>query len=179
MSNHNKVLTMTRCSLMAVVIAILSQIMVPIGPVPFNLAVAGVFMAGLLLPPAAAAAAVGVYILLGCAGLPVFAGFMGGAGALLGPTGGFILGYLPLALFTSLGRQRGAPARAAHMLLGLACCYAAGTLWYSVSGDVPLMQSLASCVFPFVLPDCTKGVSAMLLAAALRRRGAAPFFFQL
>ena len=73
------------------------------------------------------ALALGTYILLGALGLPVFAGFQGGAGALLGATGGYILGFLPAALIAGAGVERlgrGLPALLFSMAAGLVCCYA-------------------------------------------------------
>ena len=79
-------------ALFAALTAVLAQIQLPIGPVPFNLAVFGAFLAGMLLAPAWAAASMGVYMLLGAVGIPVFAGFMGGPAVLLSKTGGYVIG---------------------------------------------------------------------------------------
>ena len=84
-------------SLMTAATAVLAQIMLPIGPVPFNLAVLGAYLAGCLLEPAWALASMAAYLLLGAFGLPVFAGLSGGPAVLAGPTGGYIVGYLPVS----------------------------------------------------------------------------------
>ncbi len=93
-------------ALFAALTAVLAQIQLPIGPVPFNLAVFGAFLAGMLLEPAWAAASMGVYMLLGAVGIPVFAGFMGGPAVLLGKTGGYVIGYIFIALATALAVKR-------------------------------------------------------------------------
>ena len=92
-------------ALFAALTAVLAQIQLPIGPVPFNLAVFGAFLAGMLLEPAWAAASMGVYMLLGAVGIPVFAGFMGGPAVLLGKTGGYVIGYIFIGSGHSAGRQ--------------------------------------------------------------------------
>ena len=112
-------------ALFAALTAVLAQIQLPIGPVPFNLAVFGAFLAGMLLEPAWAAASMGVYMLLGAVGIPVFAGFMGGPAVLLGKTGGYVIGYIFIALATALAVKRSGklPVIGAAMLAGLLVCY--------------------------------------------------------
>lgn len=164
---------MTLAGLLAAATAVLAQVIVPLGPVPFNLAVLGAFLAGLLLRPAWAAGAMGVYMALALAGLPVLAGMAGGPGALFGPTGGYVLGYVCIALCTAWGRGAGArPLRtAAGMALGLALCYLLGTAWFMAVTGRSAGESLALCVAPFLLPDAAKGAGAWALAGALERRG--------
>ena len=119
-------------ALFAALTAVLAQIQLPIGPVPFNLAVFGAFLAGMLLEPAWAAASMGVYMLLGAVGIPVFAGFMGGPAVLLGKTGGYVIGYIFIALATALAVKRSGklPVIGAAMLAGLLVCYGFGTAWF-------------------------------------------------
>ena len=165
---------MALVALMTALMAICSWISIPT-TVPFTLQTLGVFLACALLGGKRGSLAVFVYLLLGALGLPVFAGFSGGAGALLGSTGGYILGFLLQALVmwgmeTVWGRDRWWKL-AASMLLGLVVCYAAGTLWFMVvyartTGPVGLMTVLGWCVIPFVVPDLIK----MALAILLQRR---------
>lgn len=165
---RNYVLT----ALFAALMAVLSQIQIPIGPVPFNLAVLGAFLTGMLLRPAWAAAAVCVYMLLGAVGIPVFAGFQGGPAALLGNTGGYIIGYLFIALATALAVRHSGKTIVvgAAMLLGLVVCYAFGTAWYMFVSGANLATALAWCVLPFVVPDVCKGVFAYALGRVLSNR---------
>ena len=118
-------------ALMAVLIAVCSWISVQT-VVPFTLQTFAVFCALELLGGARGTVAVAVYLLLGAAGVPVFAGFTGGLGILLGSTGGYLLGFLLTGLvywlFERLGRSLW--LRVAALLLGLALCYAFGTLWF-------------------------------------------------
>lgn len=165
---------MALVALMTALMAICSWISIPT-TVPFTLQTLGVFLACALLGGKRGSLAVFVYLLLGALGLPVFAGFSGGAGALLGSTGGYILGFLLQALVmwgmeTVWGRDRWWKL-AFSMLLGLIVCYAAGTLWFMVvyartTGPVGLVTVLGWCVIPFVVPDLIK----MALAILLQRR---------
>ena len=116
-----------------------------------------------------------VYLLLGAAGLPVFSGFRGGIGALLGATGGYLLGFLLTGLVYRLFEHlpRRPWLRAAALVLGLALCYAFGTAWFvkvytAASGPISVAAALGWCVFPFLLPDGVKLALAMLLARRIR-----------
>lgn len=171
---RNMVLT----ALFAALIAVLAQIQLPIGPVPFNLAVFGVYLAGMLLQPLWAVTSIVVYIMLGLFGIPVFAGFQGGPAALFGKTGGYVIGYLFIALFTALAVKYSAnlPKTAkicvnvAAMLGGLFACYAFGTVWFTHISGIPISKALVFCVYPFILPDLAKAVCAQLLGRVLMRR---------
>ena len=159
-------------ALFAALTAVLAQIQLPIGPVPFNLAVFGAFLAGMLLAPAWAAASMGVYMLLGAVGIPVFAGFMGGPAVLLGKTGGYVIGYIFIALATALAVKRSGklPVIGAAMLAGLLVCYGFGTAWFMAVTGADLVSALGWCVLPFIVPDVCKGVLACVLGRLLACR---------
>lgn len=159
-------------ALFAALTAVLAQIQLPIGPVPFNLAVFGAFLAGMLLAPAWAAASMGVYMLLGAVGIPVFAGFMGGPAVLLGKTGGYVIGYIFIALATALAVKRSVklPVIGAAMLAGLLVCYGFGTAWFMAVTGADLVSALGWCVLPFIVPDVCKGVLACVLGRLLAGR---------
>lgn len=159
-------------ALFAALTAVLAQIQLPIGPVPFNLAVFGAFLAGMLLEPAWAAASMGVYMLLGAVGIPVFAGFMGGPAVLLGKTGGYVIGYIFIALATALAVKRSGklPVIGAAMLAGLLVCYGFGTAWFMAVTGADLVSALGWCVLPFIVPDVCKGVLAWVLGRLLAGR---------
>ncbi len=158
--------------LMAAMLAVLSQISVPIGPVPFNMAVFGVFFTGLLLPPVYAVGSVFAYLMMGFIGLPVFVGFRGGPQAFAGPTGGFLAGYLLIVLATSLGARYSKKyfVRFGAGLAGLAGCYLAGTVCFMVVTGNTFMASLAVCVFPFVVTDIGKLMVALGLVRMVEKR---------
>ena len=122
---------------------------------------------------AAAAAAVLIYVLLGMAGLPVFAGFAGGAGTVLGPTGGYILGYLPLAWLSGWAVER-FPARRwvqmAAFAAATAILYLLGTAWYCLQSGTAPAAAAALCVLPFLPGDLAKIAAAGVVGPLLRRR---------
>ncbi len=172
MQRNPRIKNMVLTALFAALTAVLSQIIIPIGPVPFNLGVFAVYLAGMLLTPGCAAASIAVYWMLGALGLPVFAGFQGGPGALFGKTGGYILGYLFLALFTSLAMHH-SKRRAVQilaMVAGLVCCYTFGTLWFMYLTGLGFAKALTLCVLPFLLPDAAKAGAALWLGSVLKKR---------
>jgi biotin transport system substrate-specific component len=106
---------------------------------------------------------------MGAVGLPVFSGFNAGLGALLGPTGGYILGFILCALLYWLLEKK--LNHIVLLVLGTAVCYAFGTVWfvnvYSAGGNpISITGALMSCVVPFILPDAAK----LALAVAICHR---------
>ena len=125
---------MAYIGLFACLMAICAWISIP-GQIPFTLQTMGVFLAVGLLGGKRGTLAVLVYVLMGAVGLPVFSGFTGGIGRLLGATGGYIIGFLASALLMwalekVLGEKKW--GLALSMLLGLIACYAFGTAWFLV-----------------------------------------------
>ena len=167
---------MVYIALSAVLIAVCSWISIP-SVVPFTMQTFGVFLTVAVLGGKRGTLAVLVYLLLGVMGLPVFAGFSGGIGSLMGSTGGYIIGFLFLALIMWAMERlwgTGTGMLALSMVLGLLVCYAFGTAWFMLvyartAGSIGLWTALLWCVFPYILPDLAK----IALALVLRRRLAA------
>jgi biotin transport system substrate-specific component len=165
------------CGVFAALTSICAVIAIPLpfSPVPVSLGTLAAFLAGGILGAKFGAVSQIVYILLGTAGLPVFAGFRAGVGVLAGPTGGYIVGYIAIACVVGLlcGRLKGSGIRAGavlalSMVLGTLACYALGTAWFMYVTNTPLLASLGMCVFPFIPGDAIKIVAASLLCARLR-----------
>ncbi len=159
-------------ALFAAAIAVLSQVMIPLPMVPVNLALLGVFLAGALLGPLGGALSVLYYLALGAVGLPVFAGFQGGLGVMLGKTGGFLAGYLPcvtLAGWLYLKQRGGIAVRFLVFAGALLPLYAMGTLWFMRVTGRGVAESLGFCVFPFLPADAAKAALSALLAPRLRK----------
>lgn len=162
---------------MTVVIAVCSWITVPFA-VPFTLQTFGVFLALRALGGRNGCISVGAYILLGAVGVPVYSGFTGGIGHLIGPTGGYIFGFLAAGVVYA-ALEKAFPGRVfptfAKMCAGLAACYALGAAWFAVSyGSDPSMglrAALTYGVLPYVVPDLIKLALAELIARKLKSRG--------
>ena len=169
---NNKIYGMTMTAVMAAVICVLSPMVIPIGPVPITLANLAMYFSLYLLGVRKGVASCLVYVLIGMAGVPVFAGFTGGAAKLFGPTGGYIAGYLFMVMIAGVFVER-TKNRALHfigILTGTAVCYALGTLWYCVSMESGIGAALALCVIPFIPGDLVKIVLAITVGPMIRDR---------
>ena len=164
---------MVFCALFAALIMVFAQIQVPLpGLVPISLATFGVMMAGLLLGWKLGLLAVAVYVLLGAVGVPVFAGFKGGIAALTGPTGGYIIGYLPYAVLAGLPVKKAQESfwgRMGLLALGTFACYLLGTTWFMHATGRTLGESMGLCVLPFLPGDAVKMALASFLTPRLRK----------
>ncbi|MCD8104974.1 MAG: biotin transporter BioY [Lachnospiraceae bacterium] len=171
-----KTIDMVYIAIFAALMAVCSWISIPT-TVPFTLQTFGVFIAVGILGGKRGTLAVLVYILLGAVGLPVFAGFSGGIGALLGTSGGYIIGFLFSALSMWLMEKtlgRNVAVQVVSMVVGLVVCYAFGTVWFmavytSQTGAVGVMTVLGWCIFPFIIPDLLKIALAFALSNRLRK----------
>lgn len=167
----NKTRTMILCALFAATTAALSQIALPLGPVPLNLATFSVLCAGALLGSKAGCISQIIYVLLGAAGAPVFSLFRGGPGVLVGPTGGYIVGYILAAWVVGFVTERSSNKTsflALAMLAGFFAYMIPGTCWYMFSTHTGLAASLTACVLPFLPGDILKMAAATVLVKQLR-----------
>jgi biotin transport system substrate-specific component len=171
-----KIKDLTLIAMFTALIAVCSWITIP-AAVPFTLQTFAVFLALGLLGGRRGTISVLTYIILGAVGAPVFSNFNGGIGALLGNTGGYIIGFLAASLvvwgLTHLLGNTNA-ALVISMVTGLLVCYAFGTAWFmfaymNTNGTVSLITVLSWCVIPFVIPDLIKIFLALLLAKRLKR----------
>lgn len=169
--------TMTRVALMAAVTAVAAQIAIPVpfSPVPFTLQVLAVVLAGLLLGPRYGALAMGVYLLIGAVGVPVFSEFRGGLGHVLGPTGGYLVSYPLAAAAAGLAANTAASAPRNRALavsflwgvVALVVVYAVGATWLSFVTGISIAVAIAQGVLPFVIFDLVKiGLAALVGTAA-------------
>ena len=163
-------------ALFAALIAAGTFIAIPIGPVPIVLQNLFALLSGLVLGPLMGAAAVGLYLLAGILGFPVFAGGSGGIPRLLGPTGGYLIGYLLAALAAGFmaGRPRithttPLPRLIAAVITGFLIIYVPGIIWLKILNKLSWTRALLAGFVPFILGDAIKGAAAVLIVPRLRR----------
>ncbi len=171
---NSHILDIVYIAMFAAIITVCSQISIPT-TIPFTLQTFAVFAAAAMLGLKRGTLSVLVYILLGIIGIPVFAGFSGGIGTLMGATGGYIIGFIFTAVIVGfmtdkLGRKLW--VLAVSMVLGLLICYAFGTAWFmvvygSANGGIDLLTALSWCVTPYLIFDAAKIVCASILVNRL------------
>lgn len=167
---------MAYIAVFAVLMAICSWISIPT-VIPFTLQTFAVFLAVCVLGGKRGTLSVIVFVLLGAIGVPVFAGFTGGLGIIMGNTGGYIIGFIFAGLLMWLMERifgRKMWVQAVSMLLGMVTYYVFGTIWFMIvymrtTGPVGLSAVLGWCVIPFIVPDLVKAALALFLGNTLRR----------
>lgn len=158
-------------SLFVALTAIGALIAIPIGPVPIVLQNMFVLLGALILGPGWGMVFIAVYLLIGLAGLPVFSHGTSGIGKLFGPTGGYLLGYIPCVLATAsiskvFGRRLWSDIVA--MILGTVIIYAAGVPWLKIVTNMSFNKALAVGMYPFLIGDAVKIIAAAFIARSLR-----------
>jgi biotin transport system substrate-specific component len=145
---------------------------VPGSPVPVTLQTLAVLAAGILLGPRQGVLAVAAYLLAGALGLPLFAGGAAGPAVLLGPTGGFLFGFLPAALVAASWSRRPAPRHLGGQWLGMLVAHLIilSCGWLRLALEIGALPALEKGVLPFLLGAWVKSLLAAILAVAVRRR---------
>ena len=165
---------MALIAVMAAITCILGplSIPIPVSPVPISLTNLAIYLTVCLLGWKFGTISYLIYLLIGIAGLPVFSSFSSGFAKLLGPTGGYLIGFIPMAIiagividkFTNRGIQ------ILGMIVGTAICYAFGTAWFCFQSGYTVGAALAVCVIPFIPADLCKMVIAMIIGPMVRKR---------
>lgn len=176
MQNTKKTKSLILIALFAAITAICSWIAIPLPFTPIPLALAPVVpcIASSLLGTKNGTISMLVYVLIGAIGAPVFANFTGGLGHLVGPTGGYIIGYIASAFVSGIvlstiekGNLKYWKIAIAYVL-GFLACYSFGTAYFMLLTKTSLLQSLALCIIPFVPVDALKIVIGTILVKKLR-----------
>ncbi len=161
----------TYSSLFVALIAAGAFLAIPIGPVPIVLQNMFVLLAGIILGPRWGLACVGIYLLIGACGLPVFHNGKAGIGVIFGPTGGYLLGYLPAVFITGLISKAGNHKMIANifaMIAGSIIVYAAGVPWLKAVTGMGWSKAFAVGMYPFIPGDIIKIIVAAFIAQAIK-----------
>lgn len=172
---NSRLLNLIYIAMFSAIITICAQIQIP-ATVPFTLQTFGVFVAAGLLGFKRGTLSVIIYLLLGLIGVPVFSGFKGGAGVLFGTTGGYIIGFVFIAVIVGLFKDKFGVnlwALTISMTLGLLVCYIFGTVWFYIISNSNMQMSLFTilslCVFPFIPFDVLKIIAAVVFVNRIEK----------
>ncbi|MDE7138336.1 MAG: biotin transporter BioY [Ruminococcus sp.] len=172
--SHSKLFNTREIVLIAMFVAIMavcSWISVPT-TIPFTLQTFGVFCAMSILGGKNGFFAILVYILIGAVGVPVFSGFSAGVSALTSYSGGYIWGFLFLALVFWIAEKffgNKLYIQVISLIIGMAVCYLCGTLWFMHVTKTSFLYGLTACVAPYVLFDLLKMVCAVGISVRVKK----------
>jgi len=161
---------LARCALFSALMCICAWISIPFGNLSFTLQSFALILALIVLGGNGGTVAVAVYLILGMVGLPVFSGFRGGFGTLLGVTGGYLWGFLLSCLvFWGITSIFGEKANLCAAIAAMVSVYICGTLWFTVYASGGFLLILAQSVLPYLLPDAVKLFLAISLSGKLKK----------
>ena len=181
MERKSQIYQFACCALMAALMCIFGPMSVPIGPVPVSLTNLVIYFTVYLIGMKGATVSYLIYMLLGVVGLPVFSGYTGGIAKLAGPTGGYLVGFILLALISGIVLEktnRNIVWSFVGMVAGTAIAYLFGTVWFVIQAQCTVGYALSVCVMPFISFDLLKMVIAIALGKvvfiALKRSSLLP-----
>lgn len=158
---------------MTAVICILAPLSIPIGVVPISFTNLAVYIALYVLGVKKGTISYLVYLCIGFIGVPVFSGFTSGPGKLFGPTGGYLVGFIFMAVIAGIFIDRFTDKMYLcflGLLIGTLVSYLLGTLWLAYVGEMNLKAALAAGVIPFIPGDLAKIVISMLIGPQIRKQ---------
>lgn len=164
---------LTGMALMAALMCILGPMSIPIGTVPISFTNLVIYFAVYLLGTWQGTVSYLIYMLLGICGLPVFSGYSGGLQKLAGPTGGYLVGFIFMALITGfvLRSVKYTPVLSIlGMIVATLVAYFLGTAWFVLQMKCSVGYALGICVFPFLLGDFIKILIAAIICPVIRQQ---------
>ena len=164
--------TIALIAVMTAVTCVLAPFSLPIGPVPISFTNLTIYIGLYVLGMKKETISCAVYLIIGLAGVPVFSGFSGGPGKLIGPTGGYLIGFVPMAIVAGFFIDKFDGKRVPSilgMVIGTAICYTLGTAWFCIQADSQLVNALGLCVFPFLPGDAVKIVVAAVFGPQIQK----------
>lgn len=166
--------SLTLTALMTAVLCALGPwaLVLPFSPIPFSLCTLGIYFASILLGRKAGIISVLLYLLLGLVGLPVFTGFTGGPAKVLGPTGGYLAGYIFMALICGFVAERFSGKYVVcflGMCLGTLVCYLLGSIWMAYQLELSFRESFIMGALPYMPGDLVKILIATTTGTTLQR----------
>lgn len=153
--------------LLTSLICILAPVSVPIGAIPVTLILFILYLIILIEDLKVGLMSVLLYLLIGIIGLPVFSGFQSGFGVLLGPSGGFIIGYLPMTIIAGCLKKYN---EVMSLMIGTIVLYICGSLWFAFIYDADVKYILWSTVIPFVPIDTLKIIITLKIAPKIKNQ---------
>lgn len=170
---NSKIKYISITSLFAALICVISPFSISVGVIPFSFSTFIIYIIGALSKKSMSFISILIYIFIGIIGLPVFSNFTGGIGSILGPTGGFIIGYIPcifiISLFVNIRRQN-ILLYPLSMIIGTLILYIFGCIWFMIQAQNTFIESLIITVLPFILFDIIKIILASICSYIINNK---------
>lgn len=172
---NEKIINLTLIGLMAAVTCILGPltIIIPISPIPISFTNLAIYLTVILLGGKKGTICYLVYLLIGFVGLPVFSNFTSGPAKLLGPTGGYLIGFIFMAMISGFFVDK-FPGKIymyiLGMVLGTIVTYALGTAWLAYQANMTFVQALFAGVIPYIIGDIVKIIIATVLGSTIKNQ---------
>ncbi len=172
---NTKTLSLTLIALMTAITCILGpiSIVIPISPVPVSFTNLAIYLTVMILGQKKGIISCMLYLLIGFAGVPVFSSFTAGPAKLLGPTGGYLIGFIFMAMVSGYFIEKFIGKIYMYiigMIIGTTICYAFGTTWLSIQSNLSFSTALITGVIPYLPGDATKILIATFAGTEIRKR---------
>lgn len=164
--------TLALIAVMTAATCVLAPLSLPIGPVPISLTNLAIYFALYILGMKKGTISYLIYLAIGLVGVPVFSGFTGGPGKLFGPTGGYLIGFIPMAIIAGILIDKFGGKLVYSMIgmvIGTIICYAFGTIWLAYQAQMDFKAALLAGVIPFIPGDLIKMVLAAIFGPQIRK----------
>ena len=162
---------MALVAIMTALTCILAPFSLPIGPVPISLTNLVIYFSLYLLGWKLGTLSYVIYLLIGLVGVPVFSGFTAGPAKLFGPTGGYLIGFIPMAIIAGIVIDKYTEKWLLcllAMIVGTIVCYALGTAWLAYEAEMTFQAALMAGVIPFIIGDIAKMIVAIIVAPMIK-----------
>lgn len=166
--NYHRSVIITHTTLFIAMTTVFSWISIPFFPVPITLQTMAVLLTGAIMKRYAGIP-MAFYLILGAIGLPVFHNGTAGLGVLLGPTGGYLLGFIPATIIVGLlYEQKSEKIQVAGLVFGILVIYLSGLSWLVYSVPMNLVAAFIAGMLPFIPGDIIKAAAAFLIARRIQ-----------
>ncbi|KAB2329816.1 biotin transporter BioY [Bacillus mesophilum] len=172
-SEQIKLRSMIVTALFAAVIGVMAQMVIPIPPVPITGQTLAIGLAATILGAKYGTFSVLLYLMIGAAGVPVFAEFSGGLSTIVGPTGGYLIGFIPAVFIMGFYMEKTAFTFLHAMIantIGMLIALIFGTVWLKIAADMSWLAAIAGGITPFIIVGLIKAALAAWIGVLVRKR---------
>ncbi|MBE5935912.1 MAG: biotin transporter BioY [Lachnospiraceae bacterium] len=168
----NKTKYITRIGVITAIMCIIAPISIPIGEIPITFTSLILFIFIYVVGWKTTLISYIIYVLIGLVGVPVFSGYVGGVSRILGPTGGYIIGMIPLIIISGIviNNSKNKVVNILGLIIGTIVCYLFGMIWFSFIMNIRFIMAFNICIVIFIPGDVIKIIMAIIIGPRVKRR---------